>query len=558
MTKPIFPSLPQTMRTVEDADLKGKRVLLLVDYNTKELGEETQLSGDGLARAKADLRDVRRNLDKMDVEVQGQLIQKLTAELDRASNELVSAKNATKQRDCDMAAGNNASAPVTAEPVHKSAPSVEKLDSACGELKTSDTARRSVMKELASVTEKLGGKGSGKGGDEASGKGDGKGSGKPSDEAADEAAKKEINIDDGTLKHNKKPSAPSTGRHVFKIDQTLPTIEYILEKTPYVLFILTHLGRPTESFKDAHRSFSTEPLYEYLKEKLNKDEVSTEITFVEVMKYLEEDGTAPTMIGNKVLFGDNLRYYPQDVLETFYGKFDVIVNDAFGSSHRPAPFKAYAGFLMRDEIEALKSAAQSDLTIIGGAKASEKLRVAQKVPGQVFLAGLLATSAYKQQGYEIGEKTKYEEIEGLDELGGRAVLPEDFKVINKDGVYEDRKIGEIVKTDTVIDVGTRSIEKLEQLVEEAKVVLWNGPLGKFEDDRAGATRRLIEKLSRGPAKVILGGGETLSALFRVLGPGFRPERTDGGIFHISTGGGAMLSFLEGERMPGVASVCDDE
>ncbi|ELA40972.1 uncharacterized protein VICG_02002 [Vittaforma corneae ATCC 50505] len=331
---------------------------------------------------------------------------------------------------------------------------------------------------------------------------------------------------------------------VFKVDQTLPTIQYVLDKEPVVLFILTHLGRPKD-----RKSHSTRPLYNYLKEKISKS--NKIIRYVLVSEYSPSNGIKSSKEGS-ILFGDNSRYYSKAELEDFYTNFDIIINDAFGCAHREAPFRAYAGFLMMKEIEALSLALGCDFLIMGGAKVSDKIKLVQQFNTTVFLGGAIATSIYKSKGYEVGSNTLVEEIVdiSINNKVNNIILPVDFIVINKEQGYENKEIGAILKTDTVIDIGSKSVENLERLVGKSRFILWNGPLGKFEDPKARSTHLLVEKLIKGKARVVAGGGETTSAIFRCN------ASAGSELYHISTGGGAMLSFLGGKHMPGIESVED--
>lgn len=339
--------------------------------------------------------------------------------------------------------------------------------------------------------------------------------------------------------------------NTFKIDQTLPTIQYILNKEPSVLFVLTHLGRPKDK-----QSYSTRPICDYLKEKISSGANKT-IEYVPISEYLVSNSTR-TNKKTGIFFGDNSRYYSSVELKSFFACFDTIVNDAFGCAHREASFEAYAGLLMAKEIEALGSALSCDLLIMGGAKVSDKVKLVDQFNTTVFLGGALATSIYKSRGYEVGSNTLVEEDVGVlansrtSSIPTNIVLPVDFTVVNKEQEYENKEIGTILETDTVVDIGKKSMENLGLLVDKSVFILWNGPLGKFEDPKASSTFLLVEKLGKSKAKVVAGGGETVSALFKC------GDSAASRFYHISTGGGAMLSFLGGGSMPGVESVgCKD-
>lgn len=309
----------------------------------------------------------------------------------------------------------------------------------------------------------------------------------------------------------------------FKIQQTIPTIRKVLEKFPRVLFIVTHRGRPKTP-----EEFSTIPIYQIL-----KDTVLIKLKYSQISCYCDE--SHPSSIADEhqfpvpeIYFGDNTRYYSDNELIRFYSLFDTIINDAFGTVHRPSTFTGYAGLLLQSEVKVLSSAREFDLLIIGGAKVDEKIKAIKRFNGKVFLGGLL----------------KYRSHESTGSTG--LILPIDFKVIDKSGKLIVKVLEDLEDADTVIDIGKMSIEALLKEVEKSKSILWNGPLGKFEDERATSTRLLVQGLAKCQAKVVAGGGETLTAI---------QKYSDVNKFsHVSTGGGAMLAFLGDGSLPGLKSV----
>jgi phosphoglycerate kinase len=353
----------------------------------------------------------------------------------------------------------------------------------------------------------------------------------------------------------------------FKIDQTMPTIQYILSQDPKLLVITTHLGRPSNT-----KEYSTIPIFKYLK------------SIIDIIEYKTiEELNCDAEESQRLYFTDNLRYYSPESLESYYSKFDIIINDAFGSSHRKTPYKSYAGLLMIKEIEKLSKCEDSNLLVMGGSKINEKLKILEIYKKRVYLGGCLSLSIYKSLGFEIGKGTKFENYNVSSILGrisehlkknlkinnfskeaesnetikakdvnindvhiksGEIILPVDFLVINN-GKYEMKNFNEILESDTCIDLGEKSIQLLKGLIEEVETnIFMNGPLGKFEDERAISTREIIKSLENRNA--ILGGGETLTAVLKYS----KIEK----FAHISTGGGALLDFINKMKMPGIENI----
>lgn len=315
----------------------------------------------------------------------------------------------------------------------------------------------------------------------------------------------------------------------FKIDCTIETINHIKSQEPLILFILTHLGRPT-----SRDSCSVEPIHQYL------SLILPGIEYMPIDKFDAKSG---------LFFGDNSRYYSSDELNEFYSHFDVIVNDAFGKAHRPMNCKCYAGLLMQKEVEILRKLKSVDMVIMGGAK--DKSKVINRFNSRVFIGGLLGIQLMKGLGYQVGKTEKAiegKELETRIKLEGenQIFLPLDFIVKTADDKIEKRSMDKVQENDTIIDIGEESINLIEQLVLKANLILWNGPLGKFEDKNAPSTEKLVKILERVGEKVVIGGGESSMAV--------QKYSSIDKFHHVSTGGGAMLNYLTGSEMPGLESV----
>lgn len=320
----------------------------------------------------------------------------------------------------------------------------------------------------------------------------------------------------------------------FKVDQTVETIRVAMSKSPKALAICTHLGRP-----ESRKEYSTIPIFNYLS------------SIFERLRYVEIE----TIVGSglehgDLVFTDNSRYYSHEQRSEFYGTFDLIVNDAFGCAHRPVSCRAYAGLLMEREVRALKSLKHCDLLIMGGAKISDKLKLLERFSCKIFLSGCLGVSVLKHMGLEVGGRSLCADYDSSHIVGrvssGEVILPVDFKVQECGGEYMTKDRDCIESTDAIIDIGTKSAAILMDLVDRSKMIFWNGPVGKFEDPQASATGQLVQKLATSGSKVLVGGGETTCAILSY-------SSVDK-FHHVSTGGGALLCFLCGEKMPGIESI----
>lgn len=306
----------------------------------------------------------------------------------------------------------------------------------------------------------------------------------------------------------------------YKIDQTIPTIEYIINKGPSQLYIITHLGRPKNK-----EEYPTLPIYEILKEKLCQWEIE--------YKPIEAFLTTPHETKKGVAFGDNLRHYKEEQMNKLYEQFEIIVNDSFGTIHRNMQFRGYAGLLMEKEITILESAKECDLLIIGGAKADEKMKIARDFNVKAFFGGLIGLTKTEAEVSDLDEKITY---------------PIDYKVV-ENGKVVIKKRKEITETENVIDIGPMSVERILEAIDKKKNILWNGPLGKFEDRNADSTRKIVQKLAKSTAKVITGGGETVTAIHEYS--------SIKDFYHVSTGGGAMLKYLSGGVLPGLQTITEE-
>jgi phosphoglycerate kinase len=318
----------------------------------------------------------------------------------------------------------------------------------------------------------------------------------------------------------------------FRIRAALPTINFLLEKGAR-LVLITHLG------KDG--SASLEPV-------INK--------FFEISKIDQ----------SHVTFFENVRKFPGEETndEAFVKELaalgEVYVNEAFSVSHRkhasvvgvPKHLPSYAGLELQNEIENLSKAFQNPehpfLFILGGAKFETKLPLIEKyldLADSVFIGGALANDFLKAQGCEVGQSLVSENNFGIEKIISheKIILPTD--VVTESG--QNKSISEINKDDTVLDIGKETIQNLGGVIKNAKFILWNGPLGKYEDKNGGeGTRAVLKLVAASSAESIVGGGDTVALVTEM--------QMEKDFSFISTGGGATLEFLATGTLPGIQAL----
>jgi len=357
-----------------------------------------------------------------------------------------------------------------------------------------------------------------------------------------------------------------------RIRAALPTIKYILEEGAS-LILLSHLGRPGGKVVEKLR---LNPVARRLEELIGRPVLKMD----ECVGNRVRQTTRGTKPGDIVLL-ENTRFHKEESQNNpeFARKLadlaDLFVNDAFGAAHRAHAstvgvtrfLPAAAGLLMQRELEMLGELLTNPrspfVAILGGAKISDKIGILHnflKKCQDILVGGGMAYTFLKAEGAQVGrslvEEEKIEEArEILKEASGEGChihLPLDHLIAReaKDGVavkVVDR--GEIPPDYLSLDIGPRTIELFSGIIREARTIFWNGPLGMFElASFSKGTRAIAELLAESGATVIIGGGETVSAVKKL---GIEDKMT-----HVSTGGGASLSFLQGVELPGVAALMD--
>ncbi|WP_247942428.1 phosphoglycerate kinase [Streptococcus mitis] len=363
-----------------------------------------------------------------------------------------------------------------------------------------------------------------------------------------------------------------------RITAALPTIKYILEQGGRAI-LFSHLGRVKEEADKEGKSLA--PVAADLAAKLGQ-----EVKFIPgVTRGAELEAAVNALEDGQVLLVENTRF--EDVDDKKESKNDpelgkywaslgdgIFVNDAFGTAHRAHASnvgisanveKAVAGFLLENEIayiqEAVEAPERPFVAILGGSKVSDKIGVIENLlekADKVLIGGGMTYTFYKAQGIEIGnslvEEDKLDVAKALlEKANGKLILPVDSKEANAFADYTEVKDteGEAVDPGFLgLDIGPKSIAKFDEALTGAKTVVWNGPMGVFENpDFQAGTIGVMDAIVKQPGvKSIIGGGDSAAAAIN-LG---RADKFS----WISTGGGASMELLEGKVLPGLAALTE--
>ncbi len=357
-----------------------------------------------------------------------------------------------------------------------------------------------------------------------------------------------------------------------RIRAALPTIRHVLDNKGKVILI-SHLGRPGgQPNPDLSLAAVADHLGTLLDERVRFSSNTVGNTVEEVIAGMN-DGS--------VILLENTRFDPgekandEEFSKSLAALADIYVNDAFGAAHRAhastagvAQFVNVAamGRLMESEIEALTRVRDNPdhpmVAILGGAKVSDKLgtiRALSKTADHLLIGGAMSYTFLKALGRDVGESRVEEDrldtAESLfNDADGRIVLPSDHVVAQDlDEDAEASVVNEDIPDDLMgLDIGPATVDTYREAISDAETIVWNGPMGVFEIEKfAKGTMEIAEAVADATddgAFSVVGGGDSVSALGR---SGFTDR-----ISHVSTGGGAMLTLLEGEELPGVAALSD--
>ncbi|XVG94979.1 phosphoglycerate kinase [Eubacteriales bacterium KG127] len=359
-----------------------------------------------------------------------------------------------------------------------------------------------------------------------------------------------------------------------RIRSALPTINYLIGEGAKII-LMSHLGRPKGEPK---AEFSLNKVAERLEELLNKRIVFADSDIVVDDSVKEK---VSLLKDGDVLLLQNVRYRKEETdNEAGFAKDlaslgDIFVQEAFGTTHRAHAstagvagyLPAISGFLIEKEVkflgDALSDPKRPFVAIMGGAKVADKIKVIENLLEKVdtlIIAGGMAYTFLKAKGYEIGasilDENGIDLAKGLmkkaEDKGIEILLPVDIVTASEfknDATIITVKAEEIPEDMMGLDIGPETIKMFDEVISNAKTVVWNGPVGVFEmDNFAKGTQAVARTLASSDCISIIGGGDSAAAVAKF---GLEDRMT-----HISTGGGASLEFLEGEELPGIAIIQD--
>ena len=357
-----------------------------------------------------------------------------------------------------------------------------------------------------------------------------------------------------------------------RIDKILPTIKYLLKNDAKII-ILSHVGRPKGRIVN---ELSLKPICENLKKKLNEN-------IKLITKSLKEINSSDLFIDQdeKIVILENLRFYQEEEENNIeFAKHlarlaDIYVNDAFSCSHRAHAsifeitkfLPSFAGLQLNLEIDALNkitSKIKRPVTcIIGGSKISSKINIIKNlIPkfDNIVIVGGMANNVLKYKGFNIGKSIQeancdqiIKEIFYLSEKNNcKIVYPEDVTV-GKDlnGSAKIKDVNKVSEDELILDIGPKTIQTVNNLIEKSETILWNGPAGYFENPNFAKgslkiANKIVEKNKSNTIYSVAGGGDTVALLNRI--------GVTNNFNFVSTAGGAFLEYLEGKELPGIKAL----
>ncbi|MDA3802435.1 MAG: phosphoglycerate kinase [Patescibacteria group bacterium] len=366
-------------------------------------------------------------------------------------------------------------------------------------------------------------------------------------------------------------NVPLEGKKIkddFRIKASYDTINYLQEKGAKIILV-SHLGRAKGKVDSSN---SLKPVFLYLKENLSSD-----LKFISEHDPKKAKKETDNLKEGEIAMIENVRFNKGELTDD--KKFskelanlaEIYVNDAFSVCHRKQAsvsgvkeyLPSYAGFLIEKEVEALNKVVNPKkplVAIMGGAKISTKAPLIFNLHDKadnILIGGALATVFFKTLGYEVGNSFCENEVDDsiLEKMKNKKylkkiILPIDVVVQNKKGIVRQCVPESVKKNESILDIGPETIGLFAKHIKEANTLIWNGPMGKFEEHsfRQGSLSiaRSIASRAKGPSFGVLGGGETIEVI--------KMTKMSEYIDFISTAGGAMLSFLGGKELPGLNKI----
>ncbi|KKR03584.1 MAG: Phosphoglycerate kinase [Parcubacteria group bacterium GW2011_GWF2_39_13b] len=355
----------------------------------------------------------------------------------------------------------------------------------------------------------------------------------------------------------------------FRIKAVIPTIEYLIKNNAKVI-LMSHLGDPKAGVEEKLR---LGPVQDKLMEYLDLSVVKADDCIgSEIEKWTQK------MDVGEILLLENLRFHKEEKEndENFAKELakmgDIYVNDAFSVCHRDHAsvvaitkfLPSFAGLLLEKEMAVLKKAMEAPehplAIIIGGAKISTKIKIVKKflnLADDILLGGALANTVLRAKGIAIGksivEEEMVQDVKNLEITNTKIHIPVDTVVsVDKGGKEESREapVGKMEENELILDIGPETENLFSQVIKNAKTIIWNGPVGLFEIEKfAHGTEAVARAVANCQCYSIVGGGETICYINKL---GLADKFS-----HISTGGGAMLKFMAGEKLPGIEALNSD-
>lgn len=354
----------------------------------------------------------------------------------------------------------------------------------------------------------------------------------------------------------------------FRIVRTFKTLDHLL-KNKCSIVVLSYLKRPGGKVVDKWR---LDPIARYLSKALK-----LKVKYVDDCVGPKAEKAVAALRPGEILVLENTRFHPEEEENdpafakrlASYG--EIYVNDAFAQDYKPHAsttaitkfLPSYAGFLLEEEINELNGALNKPkgpaIAIIGGVKISAKLGVVEKLLKKfddILLGGALVNTVLKAQGVAVGksliEPAMVKQLEDFNFTNPKLHIPVDVMVgksFTKGAKAVPKAVGSIGPKEWILDIGPDTIRLFDSIIREAKTIVWDGPMGVFEFLQfAKGTESVIHALVHSDAKIVIGGGETIDVFRKFSNKTFAQLPN----IYVSTGGAAMLKFLEGKTLPAVS------
>ena len=357
-----------------------------------------------------------------------------------------------------------------------------------------------------------------------------------------------------------------------RIDKILPVVNYLIKKKCKIL-IISHVGRPKGKI---NKEFTLKPVCENLGKKINQN-----ISFIEknIFKLKREDLFNDPK--DQIIFLENLRFYSEEEKNDLgfsmhlANLVDIYVNDAFSCSHRDHAsvskitkfLPSYAGLQLETEINALKKVTTEIIKpvtcIIGGSKISSKIGIIKNlIPkfDNIIIVGGMANNVLSYKGTQIGKSIKEDNCDTIikdifktvETNTCSIIYPEDVLVgKSMEDKAQAKELNQITDDDFILDIGPKTINKIKDIIESSKTVLWNGPAGYFENPSFAngsyeIANKIIEENNKKTIYSVVGGGDTIAVLNQI--------NAINNFNFVSTAGGAFLEYLEGKELPGIKAL----